>query len=112
MSREPRRLVEDMIGACELLRSFAEGFDRASLSRDAKTVAAIERELFIIGEAVKQLPSAFRERHREIEWRQIAGFRDVLAHTYWRIDPETLWQTVAEDVPRLREQLGSLLDTL
>jgi uncharacterized protein with HEPN domain len=108
MSREAKLLVEDMLGACEPLRSFAAGFDRTSLALDAKTVAAIERELFIIGEAVKQLPASFRERHREIEWRQIAGFRDVLAHTYWRIDPDILWQTVSEDVPRLREQLASL----
>jgi uncharacterized protein with HEPN domain len=112
MSREPSLLVGDMIAACDLLRSFAAGFDRTSLAEDAKTVAAIERELFILGEAVKQLPPRFRDRHRDIEWRQIAGFRDVLAHTYWRIDPDVLWQTVTEDVPTLREQLATLAQTL
>ncbi len=112
MSREPGLLVGDMLAACDLLRSFAEGFDQASLSGDAKTVAAIERELFILGEAVKQLPPRFRDQHRDIEWRQIAGFRDVLAHTYWRIDPAILWQTVTEDVPRLRQQLATLSQTL
>jgi uncharacterized protein with HEPN domain len=75
-------LIGDMLAACDLLRTFAAGFDRTSLAGDAKTVAAIERELFILCEAVKQLPPRFREQHREVEWRQIAGFRDVLAHTY------------------------------
>jgi uncharacterized protein with HEPN domain len=79
-----------------------------SLGSDERTVSAIERQLFILGEAAKQLPEALRRANPHVEWRAIKGFRDVLAHTYWKIDPEVLWNTVVADVPVLEAQLRVL----
>ena len=39
------------------------------------------------------------------------GFRDVLAHSYWKIDPDVLWNTVVHDVPELEAQLRALLSS-
>jgi len=40
----------------------------------------------IIGEAVKHLPSEFRERYSKIPWKEIAGMRDKLIHEYFGIN--------------------------
>ena len=44
------------------------------------------RRLEIIGQAVKELPEDLREAYPSVEWRTIAGARDIVAHEYFRLD--------------------------
>ena len=46
---------------------------------------AVIRNLEVIGEAVKNLPDEVKDEKPEVEWREIAGFRDVLVHQYFRL---------------------------
>jgi uncharacterized protein with HEPN domain len=57
---------------------------------DDRTFDAVVRNLQIIGEAVKNLPQAVRNLAPEIEWRKIAGLRDILAHAYFQIEDEII----------------------
>jgi len=70
---------------------------------------AVERELTIIGEAVKRLSRSFREAHPEIVWRQIIGLRNVLMHEYDEIDNHRIFVIATELVPKLVAQLKALL---
>jgi len=72
---------------------------------------AIVRSLEVIGEAVKRLPAELRERHRDIDWRAIAGTRDKLIHDYFDIDYEIVVDIVFSEIPQLQEQIESLLHT-
>lgn len=62
------------------------------------------RNFEVIGEATKNLPGDLRARYPAIEWRQVAGFRDIIAHGYFRIDYEILWGIVTEKVPVLKKR--------
>ena len=64
----------------------------------------------IMGEACNQVPEELQQRHPEVTWRQIIGLRNVLAHGYWRIDPDVLWSTVTERVPELLIQIRAVLN--
>ena len=59
------------------------------------------RNLEVIGEAVKNLADDARNRVPGIEWRRIAGLRDVIAHGYFGVDDEILWNIVTDKVPEL-----------
>jgi uncharacterized protein with HEPN domain len=61
----------------------------------------VARNLGVVGEAVKRLPAAMKKRHSEIDWRKIAGLRDILVHAYFGIDLEILWDIVQTKVPSL-----------
>jgi uncharacterized protein with HEPN domain len=59
---------------------------RDEIIADDKTYDAVQRNLFVLGEAVKCVPDEIRQRHPEVAWRKIAGLRDFLAHVYFAIE--------------------------
>ncbi len=76
---------------------------------DERTYDAVVRNLQIIGEAVKQIPPEVREQYPAIEWRKIAGLRDILAHAYFSLENETLWDIVQNKVPESLEQMQRIV---
>ena len=78
---------------------------RAAFFADRRTQHAVERNLTIIGEAVKNLSPGFRERYTEIEWRRVAGLRDKLVHDYPGVEVEIVWSVVERHLPLLRKVL-------
>jgi uncharacterized protein with HEPN domain len=71
---------------------------------------AVLRNLEVLGEAAKKVPEDVRNRYPWVEWRAIAGLRDVLAHAYFALDDATLWDIVAQKVPALAEALRQILE--
>jgi uncharacterized protein with HEPN domain len=70
---------------------------------------AVERQLFIIGEAAAHLPDEWTSRRPEVPWRRIVGLRNILAHAYWRIDEDELWEIATNKVRPLAEAVAALL---
>ncbi len=77
--------------------------------RNSKTEAAIMYEITVIGEAVKTLSSDLKTAQAHIPWRDIIGMRNKLVHEYFQTDSEVLWNTVTEDIPRLKSWIETLL---
>ena len=96
MSRDPQLRLEDILEAGQRIESYIDGFDYESFVEDRRTVDAVTRNLEIIGEAVKALPEEMTLQFPEIPWRAIAGFRDILAHCYFRTEDSIVWD-VAEN---------------
>jgi uncharacterized protein with HEPN domain len=68
--------------------------------------------LMIIGEAVRAIDPALKQKHPAVPWRQIAGMRNILVHDYFRINQAIVWETVAEHLPQLKAQVQAILDEL
>lgn len=69
VSRDWRGFLEDMLASCEHSISFVNGMDFAGFCRDQKTRSAVQREIFVIGEAAKQLPIDVKTRYPDVNWR-------------------------------------------
>jgi len=69
---------------------------------------AIFRNLTIIGEVANLLTKDFRDTHNVVEWHKIIGMRHVLVHGYYEADDQIVWQTVTEDLPKLRQMLKEI----
>ena len=101
MSRDPALLLADIAERCRLVLGWTAGLSQPAFEADRRAVDAVLRNLEVIGEAVKGLPEELRPRHPEIPWRKIAGFRDVLIHACFRVDPDLVRDIVRHHVPAL-----------
>ncbi|MDX2244249.1 MAG: DUF86 domain-containing protein [Leptolyngbyaceae cyanobacterium bins.302] len=90
MSRNSELYLNDILVGCEKVLRYTNGMDFKQFVADDRTFDAVIRNLQVIGEAVKNIPADVRDRHPEIEWRKIAGLRDILAHTYFQVENEII----------------------
>ena len=70
------------------------------------------RNFEIVGEAVKRVSAELRAAHPEIPWADLAGFRDVLVHQYFRVDFEIVWALIEQRAAGLRGDLARLAASL
>lgn len=106
MSRDWRLYLEDILDSCAKIRIYTHEMSKEDLLRDHKTYDAVVRNLEIIGEAAKNLPEHIRNDISLVEWRRIAGMRDILAHAYFGIDDDILWDVIQNKVPELEKAVS------
>jgi uncharacterized protein with HEPN domain len=82
----------------------------ADLMEDAVLQRACARSFEIMGEAVKNLSSDFRRKHKEIDWKNIAGMRDKLIHQYFGVNWNILWNVIKEKLPGVQIHLEKILE--
>jgi uncharacterized protein with HEPN domain len=86
----------------QYLASSDGSLESVFLFEDARTQDAVLRRLETLSDAARHLSADLKCRHQHIPWRQIADFRNVLAHGYTDINIERVWQVIVEDLPQLK----------
>lgn len=107
--RDDRLYLADILEAADAISRFVAGMTEEDWIEDEVKQGAVMHRLIIIGEAAARLPKEFRERHPEIEWADIVGFRNFAVHAYFAVSWPVVWVTATEDVPALAEQVAALL---
>jgi len=64
----------------------------------------------VIGEMVDKISDELKSNHPEIEWIKIKGFRNIVAHDYFGIDAEEVWQIIKNKIPALKSDLEQIPD--
>jgi uncharacterized protein with HEPN domain len=62
-----------------------------------------------LGEATKRLSPELKQSHPEIQWRGMAGFRDVLIRNYMGVDLEEVWTIIEKELPQIKNSLKAIL---
>ena len=101
--------IRDIIEAINRIRQYTTGMTQESFTVDEKTVDAVIRNLIIVGEAAKHVPEDVVSAHPEIPWSDMAGMRDVVAHEYFGVDLDIVWETVTKDLLPLVPELERML---
>ncbi|MBI2119916.1 MAG: DUF86 domain-containing protein [Elusimicrobia bacterium] len=76
---------------------------------DLKTQDAVLRNLQTLAESTQKLSDSLKSKHSEIDWRALAGFRNVLAHDYLGIDIGQIWDIVHQDIPVLKKKVQGFI---
>lgn len=109
MNKSPTVFLLHIRDSINQIEEYVTGFSYEQFLDDKRTQDAVIRQLEIIGEATTNLEDEFKHKNPEIPWREIADFRNVLAHEYWDIDLAIVWKAVHEDVVILKEALLPLI---
>jgi uncharacterized protein with HEPN domain len=84
---------------------YTSGLDFEHFFSNELIYDAVARNLQIIGETAKKVPDEIRIDFPHVEWKKIAGFRDLLVHAYFGIDDLILWEIVQDKIPKLLQSL-------
>ena len=104
-------LLEHMCEAVGQSLTYVEGLEKDDFLSDKRTQQAVILNLIILGEAATKLMDRYPEVaavHTEIEWRSMRGMRNRIAHGYYDIDLDVVWETVASALSELVGQLGAV----
>ena len=62
---------------------------------------AVLRNLQIMTESCQRFSQELKDRHPEVDWRGLTGFRNILVHDYLGIDLEIVWALVDQKLSGL-----------
>ncbi|MBC7502393.1 MAG: DUF86 domain-containing protein [Herminiimonas sp.] len=92
---------------------FVDGLGKADFLVDKRTQQAVIMSLIIIGEAATKVMDGyadFIQAHPEVPWRSMRGMRNRIAHGYFDINLDVVWETVQAALPELLKQLPDVRD--
>ena len=108
MLKDQKAPLKHILDEIDFILKYTKNIDFDSLIKNEVLKRAIVRSLEIIGEAVKQIDEDFKKQHKNIDWKKIAGFRDILIHRYFSIDWDIVWDVIENKIPELRDKLRDL----
>ncbi|MDO8788317.1 MAG: DUF86 domain-containing protein [Sulfuritalea sp.] len=108
MQRDWQLFLEDMTDCCRKLVDYRHLTNRTEFDMRGMAFDAIVRNVEVLGEAAGKLPEHVRNAAPKVPWEAIIGMRHRIAHAYFGIDPDILWDVVEHEVPLLIEELHKL----
>jgi uncharacterized protein with HEPN domain len=109
--RSEKLYLVDILEAAEAVQRFIDPVSKVEFLADELRQSGVLQKLTVIGEASARLPGEFQTAHNEIEWADIIGFRNIAVHAYFSKMWEIVWETAVSDVPKLRNQISTILET-
>ena len=102
MNDKDEAYIKDILAMIAEIEKTISGLSYESFVQNMTAFRAVERNFEIIGEAVKRLSPDFTKNYPEVPWTEIAGFRDILVHDYASVNTLTVWDTLQQDIPKLK----------
>lgn len=107
-----RTLLAQMHQTADQAAAYIEGMSKDDFLADTKTQDAVIMKILVIGELAGKILDRhpdFAAQHTQIPWQAMKGIRNRMAHGYFELNLDTVWETVATEIPKLFRDLQSLL---
>ena len=110
MSKEDLSLLT-IIDSIDRILQYSEASQNADdFYHDTKSFDACMIHFINIGEMIDRLSPEFKDSHTHIPWQEIKNFRNLVAHNYFGIDAEEIWDIIYNHLPTLKNNIKILLD--
>lgn len=96
--------------AIEKIIDYSKAYSTADdFYKNQRDFDAVMMNFIVIGEMVSRLSEAFVEQNAQVDWFKIRGFRNIVAHNYFGIDAEEVWQIITTHIPKLKIEVHNIL---
>ena len=112
MSRDPLLYFEDINTACRKILHYTSEMSFNDFITDERTFDAVIRNIEIIGEAVKNIPETIKMEYGQVEWRGMAALRNIVAHAYFSVKEEIIWDIVQNKIRPLRSHMKQIISDM
>ena len=110
MQRDYKAFLEDILDAISKIERYTKDLSFDDFKEDDVIIDATIRNLEIIGESTKNIPETVRKKYPDIEWKKMAGLRDILIHAYFGADIETVWDIIESKLTKLKNGISSIIE--
>jgi len=111
MLTKDQHCLESILEAIDRIIEYTSSINTADdFDNDHRNFDATMMNFLVIGEMVDKLSDEFKKKHSQVEWIKIKGFRNLVAHDYFGIDAEEVWQIIKNKIPALKSDIKLLLD--
>ncbi|MGE5458475.1 MAG: DUF86 domain-containing protein [Methanococcaceae archaeon] len=102
--------LETIIEAIDRINEYTSEYNSADeFNNDYRNFDATMMNFVVIGEMVEKLSEDFKKKYNHIEWIKLKGFRNIVAHDYFGIDAEEVWQIIKNKIPALRSDIKKII---
>lgn len=112
MKNENLLRLRHILDAIQAIESFVRDVDEQRFVEEQMRHDATIRQLEIIGEAAKNLSEDLRQENSQVAWKEAGRTRDRLAHGYFQLNLEIIWDITQNDLPILKKQIEEILENL
>ena len=112
MPRAYKAYLKDILDAIRKIENYTKAISFDDFVMDELIQDGVVGNLEVIGEAVKNIPEGIKDKKPEVEWKKIAGLRDILIHDYFGIDEDIVWDAVKNKLPELKEKIIEILSEI
>jgi uncharacterized protein with HEPN domain len=99
--------LDHMLEAIGLIRNYVDGFSKEDFQADKRTQQAVILNIVVIGEAATRLADEYPDfvaRYPDVQWKSMRGMRNRMAHGYFDINLDIVWDTIQQSIPILERQ--------
>ena len=105
--------LKALIESIEKIELYSKEFtDADDFYHDQKSFDASMMQFVVIGEIISRLDEKFKATHNEIPWQKVKDFRNIIAHDYFGIDADEIWDIINTKLLPLKNDIEKLLKTI
>lgn len=102
--------ILSMLDAADKIFEYTKVYSTADeFYNNQRDFDAAMMNFIVLGEMVTRLSEQFTEKYHHIEWDKIRGFRNIVAHNYFGIDAEEVWEIIQYHLPSFKNELHKIL---
>jgi uncharacterized protein with HEPN domain len=110
LSDKNRLNLQAILESVHKIESFVQGISASNeFYEDEKTFDSVLMNFVVIGESVARLDKVFKESFPDVSWNKIKSFRNFIAHNYFGVDAEEVWQLIHSHLPKLKQDIEKIL---
>ncbi|MCD4820203.1 MAG: DUF86 domain-containing protein [Candidatus Cloacimonetes bacterium] len=109
IKREYLLFLDDMLTSMLRIENYIDEIEFKEFKINHLVVDAVIRNFEIIGEASKNIPKEIKDKYPQMPWYKMYGLRNLIAHVYFGIDYEMIWEIAKNNLPQNSSDLKKII---